>query len=1155
MLFSTTRVRLLLLLVLLAIWQHPALAQQPQPRPLDCGTRELTDQQKRDLDAAAKFAFQIKKAQNNKAFTGITYVPIRPHILRRSDGTGGMSVASLNKVMGLANKYFMLNNSGVQFYLAGTAPDYIDDDTGYNAATIPNGRDATNALNMYFTPSGGGYAYYPYDDVYATRSVIGTSGGDDYTGGYLIPHELGHNFNLIHTFEGNSSTTAELVTRGAGANCSYAGDLVCDTPADPYNLPGATFTYNSAGCQIYTGTVRDANGELYNPQMGNQMSYYSSLLNCPHYFTAGQYDRMQAGLALRQSYTNTNLTYAPVAVTAPGNLSATLTTGGSAQLTWQDNATNELGYFVERSTSATDGFGAIGGVGPNVTAFTDQGLTSNTVYYYRIRPSNATTGSLSTVRSVTTAAIACRPTYTIGCGNNDGLNSLIINRDTLSWYSGCSGAAGYQEFTQRKTTLYAYQSYSFSARLLSANNAGFAIWIDANRDGIYDAAERIYQRSPATGDLVAGDLIIPATVTAGPVGMRVMTVAGATPDNACGSYLAGETEDYTLNIITTCPATTNLTTVAVSTAGAQLAWANAGDGLRYDLQWRQPGSTTWTTISDLPRPTYALTGLQLGTAYEWQVKTVCAPVSSAGYSGSATFTTRTTCEPPTSLTTRYPGYTSIQFGWVGVGPGVTYDLRYKPQNSQTWQTIANLPYTDPGMPLTNPSAVTIYNWGVRTNCGSVGSTSFVDGPDFTLLCPTPTSLTTTARTVNSAQLNWQSYSGLTAPNTLQWRIAGVSAWNSVTGITTNSYSLTGLQRGTVYEWRVGSICTAISQSNYAGPVTFITTGCQPTFAYGCNYGDGVNSFTFNGVELSRNSGCAASSYSQFTAVTATVSPGRSYSFAGTLLSQSTQEGITGWVDLNRNGDFEPSEARYFPSYQAATGLFTGALSIPVGTATGPLVLRLILTGGALPASACGSYYYGETEDYLLNVVPATTCVLPTLTLSGSVVTAPGGYTTVSIAQTGDVPYSFTIANSAGEINSAYPSVDYPLPNYYVNPYGTTVYFPLSVSNACGVGTVSGSATVVVQNCEPPTGLFESEKTLSSIRLNWQPSAVASKYNVRFREAGASSFTYYDTYGNFGNYSLYSLTYGKAYEWQVNTVCTNGSSTSYTAPRSFTMSCP
>ena len=79
--------------------------------------------------------------------------------------------------------------------------------------------------------------------------LLNEIGNEDDMGNRLIPHELGHNFNLVHTFgerSGNgtlgSGTTLELVTRGAGANCTTEGDYLCDTPADPYNISEANLT-------------------------------------------------------------------------------------------------------------------------------------------------------------------------------------------------------------------------------------------------------------------------------------------------------------------------------------------------------------------------------------------------------------------------------------------------------------------------------------------------------------------------------------------------------------------------------------------------------------------------------------------------------------------------------------------------------------------------------------------------------------------------------------------------------------------------------------------------------------------------------------------------------------------------------------------------
>jgi Pregnancy-associated plasma protein-A len=96
-----------------------------------------------------------------------------------------------------------------------------------------------------------------------------------------LVHEMGHVFGLMHTFEENG---LELVD---GSNCDTAGDKICDTPADPYDPELAKSILYQRGCE-FTFMGLDANGQFYQPDMGNIMSYYG----CDCGFTRGQYLRM-----------------------------------------------------------------------------------------------------------------------------------------------------------------------------------------------------------------------------------------------------------------------------------------------------------------------------------------------------------------------------------------------------------------------------------------------------------------------------------------------------------------------------------------------------------------------------------------------------------------------------------------------------------------------------------------------------------------------------------------------------------------------------------------------------------------------------------------------------------------------------------------------
>lgn len=117
--------------------------------------------------------------------------------------------------------------------------------------------------------------------------------GEASTGGFIeikkicgsssLVHEMGHYFGLLHTFVGSGEENVD------GSNCVTAGDGICDTPADPYihHLATSGVVKYQAGCTfIYSGL--DANGQFYQPDMGNIMSYYG----CDCGFTRGQYLKM-----------------------------------------------------------------------------------------------------------------------------------------------------------------------------------------------------------------------------------------------------------------------------------------------------------------------------------------------------------------------------------------------------------------------------------------------------------------------------------------------------------------------------------------------------------------------------------------------------------------------------------------------------------------------------------------------------------------------------------------------------------------------------------------------------------------------------------------------------------------------------------------------
>lgn len=565
------------LFALACIFCFLATQAQPGTPSLQCGTGAISPEQARTLTKEAQLAFQLKKATGSLV-NGINYVPIRPHILRRSNSYTGFSPERLNQVIAATNRYFIRNGVGIQFYFVGTTPDYIDNDDLYNSPTInegvlANGRDATNALNQYYVESVGGpagYAYYPFNSVQSTRSFISYNALDDYLGNKVIPHELGHTFNLIHTFGvSNTSLTTELVTRGTGANCTTDGDLLCDTPADPYNSPGVIYDTGSNSCPVYypNSTARDANGQPYNPSMTNMMSYYPP---CAPDFTSGQYQRMMDALMLRQTHTAYTLDAPPTNVTAPTNLTG-MSSGFAIVLTWQDNAANEMGYFIERAVANSTNFVPIGGVGPDVTTFTDIDVASGNQYTYRIRPSNTTTGSLSQPITLTAEfPVIYGPTTT----SITGTSALLL------WNSLGEGVT--------YDVRYRLQGDSFWYNVLSIPNT------------------RYFLNGPVA---INGGMV--GLATNSPYEWQVKSSASAVYSPL-------------VSFTTTCPMPENPASyVSETSALLYWKWRWSQQYQTTTLQWRPQGSINWTTSVDIFTQQYSLIALTPSIKYEWRVRNNC----------------------------------------------------------------------------------------------------------------------------------------------------------------------------------------------------------------------------------------------------------------------------------------------------------------------------------------------------------------------------------------------------------------------------------------------------------------------------------------------------------------------------------------------------
>jgi hypothetical protein len=131
-----------------------------------------------------------------------------------------------------------------------------------------------------------------------------------------------------------------------------------------------------------------------------------------------------------------------------------------------------------------------------------------------------------------------------------GLNSSADFID-LVWLGSIQNGTwdnnGYADFTYLNTK--AVQGATVSGYLSATYGAGthdefFRVWIDFNIDGDFnDAGEKVIDTSTTSIGWVSVSFVVPMTAKPGATRMRV-SMKNLSAPSPCGSYAAGETEDY-----------------------------------------------------------------------------------------------------------------------------------------------------------------------------------------------------------------------------------------------------------------------------------------------------------------------------------------------------------------------------------------------------------------------------------------------------------------------------------------------------------------------------------------------------------------------------------------------------------------------------------
>ncbi|MEY2811513.1 MAG: hypothetical protein RI991_508 [Bacteroidota bacterium] len=188
-----------------------------------------------------------------------------------------------------------------------------------------------------------------------------------------------------------------------------------------------------------------------------------------------------------------------------------------------------------------------------------------------------------------------------------------------------------------------------------------------------------------------------------------------------------------------------------------------------------------------------------------------------------TITSPALCGSPTGLTSSPITATSANISWTAVPNVTSYLVEYKLNSATTW-TVVNATQTTTTASLTGLTASTAYDWRVTANCSAGSGTSVSSNFTTLVACGNPTGLTSSGITTNSVNLSWSPVVNATSYS-IEYRLNTTTTWTVLNATqTTTTASLTGLNSGSAYNWRVRANCPAGSGAYISASFTTTTIG-------------------------------------------------------------------------------------------------------------------------------------------------------------------------------------------------------------------------------------------------------------------------------------------------------------------------------------------
>ena len=585
----------------------------------------------------------------------------------------------------------------------------------------------------------------------------------------------------------------------------------------------------------------------------------------------------------------------PLPPAAPSGLTATVISATQIDLQFTDNAVNETQFEVERSRDNVSyqrvyTLGASAGTGATVNV-SDRGLSSNTLYFYRVRAVN-TGGNSAYEGPVNATTLPLPPGSPFGLG----LSGITQTQIVLTWTDGSDNEAEF--LVERRTGLGAFgqvaivaaqpgsggqvqhtdagltANTSYTYRVRARNAGGFSSYsneatgttlpnppnppLNATATALSQTSIRVNwvdNSNNETGFQVERSLDGVNFTVRGALGAGVtsFTDTGLTKDTEyhyriLATNTGGASAPSNVATTRTFPdkpaAPNNLSVATVSASAIDLTWndlSNNETGFRIE---RKTGAGTFGVVATVGADvtTYRDNGLAAETAYTYRVRSTNAAGDSLPSNEATTTTLPNPPAAPSNLTVTLPppgggnapDPKSLVLSWQDNSSNETGFQVFRRTGAGGYSLITTTGANVTGFTDTGLSAATTYTYKIRSvNAGGASGDSNEASATTPPARPgaAPTNLTATTVSRTAIDLTWSDQSNDEDGFRIEVSLGG-GPFSAIRDTVANDTAETidGLQPATTYTFRVRAFNTGgvSDPSNTASATTLPNVPAAPS---------------------------------------------------------------------------------------------------------------------------------------------------------------------------------------------------------------------------------------------------------------------------------------------------------------------------------------